>query len=190
METKEKNTIFSNESKKLLFEILIITLVIAGIWFALSERPDKKINKKEIELQKKIVNSPIPVIIKKGELAKGFPEEIPLNENLGIIESNSFKNTTGEIIEATVSYKSKSVLENNKNFYEDWANKNKWQILSDDNSKDKNNSMNLLLGKENKSIIILIETKEHGTDVSVFYKKIDLKESGEKLRDSFKNFKI
>lgn len=184
---EEKNKIFSNESGKRLFEILIIILVIAGIWFALSELPNKK---KERELQKKITNSPIPVIVKKGELAEGFPEEILLNEKIEIIESNSFKNTTGEIIEAAVAYKSQSKLENNKNFYEDWANKNKWQISYDNNSKNENNSVNLLFGKENKSIIILIETKEYGADVSIFYKKIDLKESGEKLRDSFKNFKI
>lgn len=142
------------------------------------------------------VASPIiPVSAKTGEISEGFPKDIPLYENMNIIESNSYKDTqTNEITESKVMFQSKKSFETAKAYYEKWAKDNQWQqnvtVLS--NQVNNKNIVNLFYTKDNtRSLHITIERLLYDTSKVVLeYKNIDNQKSQKKFEEAFKNIKF
>lgn len=135
----------------------------------------------------------IPVSVKKGEIAEGFPQDIPLYEKITIIESNSFKDTeTKEIIESKIVFQSKKDLKKAKAYYEKWAKDNAWQSNTATVSGKVNNITDLSYTKDNtRSLNITIETLLYDTaKVVLEYKNINTQKTLKRLEEAFKNVKL
>lgn len=137
----------------------------------------------------------IPVSVKKGEIAEGFPQDIPVYEKIAIIESNSFKDTeTKEIIESKIVFQSKKDLKKAKAYYEKWAKDNAWQsnTATVSGKVNNNNIANLSYTKDNARFLnITIETLLYDTaKVVLEYKNINTQKTLKNLEEAFKNVKF
>lgn len=111
---------------------------------------------------------------KSGELAEGFPRDIPINDSLNILESNSLKNVkTGNITEAKTKYQSKKNFDDNKKVYEQWAESNGWKKIPSNPGLLNSNNITLSFSKENKYVDISLEKLLYDTtSVIIIYKVI------------------